>query len=127
MYKLTVFIPEEALDQVKSALFTAGAGKIGNYEQCCWQVKGAGQFRPLLGSTPHIGVQDSLETVDEWRVEMVVDEGVIERVISALKQAHPYETPAYDVIAVLDFQHEDLNLINECSLNLLKANHKKVQ
>ena len=103
MYKLTVFIPEEALDQVKSALFTAGAGKIGNYEQCCWQVKGAGQFKPMEGSTPHIGVQDSLETVDEWRVEMVVDEGVIEKVISALKQAHPYETPAYDVIAVLDF------------------------
>lgn len=103
MYKLTVFIPEEALDQVKSALFVAGAGKIGNYEQCCWQVKGAGQFKPMAGSTPHIGSHDSLETVNEWRVEMVVDESLMIDVINALKQSHPYETPAYDVIAVLKF------------------------
>lgn len=103
MYKLTVFIPDEALDQVKTALFAAGAGKIGNYEQCCWQVKGVGQFKPLVGSTPHIGVQDSLETVDEWRVEMVVNESLIVDVIDALKQSHPYETPAFDVIAVLEF------------------------
>ncbi len=103
MYKLTVFIPNEALDQVKSALFAAGAGKIGNYEQCCWQVKGVGQFKPLAGSTPHIGVQDSLETVDEWRVEMVVNESLMVDVIDALKRAHPYETPAFDVMAVLEF------------------------
>lgn len=103
MYKLTVFIPEEALDQVKSALFAAGAGKIGNYEACCWQVKGTGQFKPLSGSQPHIGVQDRLETVQEWRVEMVVATAHIQQVIAALQQAHPYETPAYDVIETLDF------------------------
>lgn len=103
MYKLTVFIPNDALETVKSALFAAGAGTIGNYEQCCWQVQGTGQFKPLAGSTPHIGVQDQLETVDEWRVEMVVDESVVHAVITALKKAHPYETPAYDVIKVLDF------------------------
>lgn len=103
MYKLTVFIPDDALDQVKTALFAAGAGKIGNYEQCCWQVKGVGQFKPLAGSTPHIGVQDSVETVDEWRVEMVVNESLMVDVIDALKQSHPYETPAFDVIAVLEF------------------------
>lgn len=103
MYKLTVFIPDEALDTVKSALFAAGAGTIGNYEQCCWQVQGTGQFMPLAGSTPHIGAHDRLEEVDEWRVEMVVDEKAIEAVIAALKDAHPYETPAYDVIKVLEF------------------------
>ncbi|WP_201598743.1 NGG1p interacting factor NIF3 [Psychrobacter vallis] len=103
MYKLTVFIPNEALEVVKSALFAAGAGTIGYYEQCCWQVQGTGQFKPLVGSTPHIGTQDKLETVDEWRVEMVVAENAIEAVITALKKAHPYETPAYDVIKVLDF------------------------
>lgn len=103
MYKLTVFVPDSALQQVKSALFAAGAGKIGDYEQCCWQVQGIGQFMPLAGSTPHIGTQDSLEKVDEWRVEMVVAEAHITDVISTLKQAHPYETPAYDVIEVLDF------------------------
>jgi hypothetical protein len=103
MYKLTVFVPEEALEQVKSALFAAGAGKIGNYEQCCWQVQGIGQFMPLVGSNPHIGTQDSLERVNEWRIEMVVATANIQKVIGALKQAHPYETPAYDVIEVLEF------------------------
>lgn len=103
MYKLTVFVPEEALEQVKSALFAAGAGKIGNYEQCCWQVQGTGQFMPLAGSNPHIGTQESLERVNEWRIEMVVATANIQKVIGALKQAHPYETPAYDVIEVLEF------------------------
>ena len=103
MYKLTVFIPDEALDKVKSALFTAGAGSIGDYEQCCWQVQGVGQFMPLADSNPHIGEHGSLERVNEWRVEMVVDEVFITAAITALKAAHPYETPAYDVIKVLDF------------------------
>lgn len=103
MYKLTVFIPDEALEQVKSALFAAGAGSIGDYEQCCWQVQGTGQFMPLAGSAPHIGKRDSLETVNEWRVEMVVDDAFITAAVIALKEAHPYETPAYDVIKVLDF------------------------
>lgn len=102
MYKLTVFIPDEALEQVKSALFAAGAGSIGDYEQCCWQVQGTGQFMPLAGSAPHIGKQDSLETVNEWRVEMVIDDAFITAAVIALKEAHPYETPAYDVIKVLD-------------------------
>ena len=103
MYKLTVFIPDDALESVKSALFAAGAGTIGDYEQCCWQIQGTGQFMPLAGSNPHIGIHNRLETVDEWRVEMVVETSVIEAVISALKAAHPYETPAYDVIKVLEF------------------------
>ncbi len=103
MYKLTVFIPEEALEKVKAALFAAGAGTIGNYEQCCWQVKGEGQFMPMADSNPHLGSQDKLEKVAEWRVEMVVKTSMIAEVIKALKQAHPYETPAYDVLEVLDF------------------------
>ena len=103
MYKLTVFIPEEALEKVKAALFAAGAGTIGNYEQCCWQVKGEGQFMPMAGSNPHLGSKDKLEKVAEWRVEMVVKTSMIAEVIKALKQAHPYETPAYDVLEVLDF------------------------
>ena len=102
MYKLTVFIPEAAVESVKSALFAVGAGKIGHYEHCCWQVSGVGQFKPLKGSSPHIGVQDTLEKVTEYRVEMVVDGAIINEVIEALKASHPYETPAYDVIEILD-------------------------
>lgn len=102
MYKLTVFIPEPNLEPVKQALFAAGAGHIGNYSHCCWQVKGTGQFMPGAGSQPHIGKQDSVEQVTEWRVEMVVAKEKISEVIDALKQAHPYETPAYDVIEAID-------------------------
>ena len=102
MYKLTVFIPDEALDEVKNALFAAGAGQIGNYSHCCWQIKGQGQFKPMAGSHPYLGKQDQLEQVAEWRVEMVVAAEKIQPVIAALKQAHPYETPAYDVIKTLE-------------------------
>ena len=102
MYKLTVFIPDEALEKVKAALFAAGAGQIGNYSDCCWQVQGTGQFKPLSGSQPHIGQQQVLEQVSEWRVEMVVATDKLAAVIKALKQAHPYETPAYDVLAMVD-------------------------
>lgn len=102
MYKLTVFIPDEALETVKAALFAAGAGQIGNYGECCWQVQGLGQFKPLAGSQPHIGQQDKVEKLSEWRVEMVVATDKLSAVIEALKQAHPYETPAYDVLAVMN-------------------------
>ena len=102
MYKLTVFIPEQALESVKTALFAAGAGTIGHYQYCCWQVKGSGQFMPLTGSNPHIGAHNQVEIVEEWRVEMVVDKQKITTVIAALKRAHPYETPAYDVVEMLD-------------------------
>ncbi|AWT49832.1 NGG1p interacting factor NIF3 [Psychrobacter sp. YP14] len=103
MYKLTVFIPDSDLQAVKAALFKAGAGHIGNYSHCCWQVQGTGQFMPLSGSQPHIGQQNHIEQVNEWRVEMVVAKDKITAVIEALKQAHPYETPAYDVIKLESF------------------------
>lgn len=98
MYKLTVFVPDDYLEQVKTALFDAGAGKIGNYSHCCWQILGQGQFMPLAGNQAFIGVTNQLETVIEWRVEMIVAKEKIQTVIQSLKQAHPYETPAYEVI-----------------------------
>jgi hypothetical protein len=103
VYKLCVYIPESHLEKVKSALFKAGAGKIGNYDCCCWQVLGQGQFRPLSGSNPAIGQQGSLEAVKEYRVEMVCDDAVIEQVLKNLKRSHPYEEPAFDVIKVEAF------------------------
>ncbi|NNL06844.1 MAG: NGG1p interacting factor NIF3 [Gammaproteobacteria bacterium] len=97
MYKLCVFVPEHAAGQVKQAMFEAGAGKIGDYDSCCWQVKGQGQFRPLAGSSPTIGRLDQIETVDEFRIEMVCADECIEDAVAALKKSHPYEEPAYDV------------------------------
>jgi hypothetical protein len=97
MYKLVFFVPESHLELVKSAVFAAGAGAIGNYDQCCWQTKGIGQFRPLTGSKPFVGQAQQLEQVTEYRVEMVCDDALITSAITALRAAHPYEEPAIDV------------------------------
>jgi hypothetical protein len=87
---------------VKQALFEAGAGLIGNYDYCCWQVLGEGQFRPLDGASPALGEHGRVENVAEYRVEMVVTEALLKPVLHALKQAHPYEQPAYGVSQLLD-------------------------
>lgn len=97
MFKLSFFVPEENLEQVKKAVFATGAGRIGNYDSCCWQVLGLGQFRPLEGSDPHIGMQGKVETVSEWKVELVCSDDLIHQTVAAMKKAHPYEEPAYDV------------------------------
>lgn len=103
MLKLVFFVPEQAVEEVKQAVFAQGAGKLGDYDQCAWQTLGVGQFRPLAGSRPFIGEQDVVEVVAEYRVEMLVDEALIYQVIAALKQAHPYEEPAYEVIRLETF------------------------
>lgn len=103
MYKICVFVPENDAEQVKRAMFAAGAGKIGAYDSCCWQTPGQGQFRPLEGSSPHIGEQDRIETVAEYRIEMVCDEANIRNVVAALRSSHPYEEPAYDVWKLEDY------------------------
>ena len=97
MYQLVFYVPVEHADVVKTAVFAAGAGRIGDYDSCCWQVLGQGQFRPLPGSSPFIGEQQTLSQVDELRVEMVCDDALIAAAVAALKQAHPYEEPAYSV------------------------------
>ena len=103
MYKLVVFIPESHLQQVKTALFAAGAGHIGDYDHCSWQVLGEGQFRPLQGSNAFIGETGQLQQVTEYRLETVIKEIAIEAVIKALYAAHPYEEPAYDCWHLEDF------------------------
>ncbi|VAW69960.1 Bsu YqfO NIF3/CutA domain, partial [hydrothermal vent metagenome] len=65
MYKICVYVPEKSVETVKQALFDAGAGRIGNYDSCCWQTEGTGQFRPLAGSNPAIGSQGKVEFVRE--------------------------------------------------------------
>lgn len=102
MYKLGFYVPASHLEVVKAALFAAGAGRVGDYEHCCWQVPGQGQFRPLAGSKPFIGQQDQLETVAEYRVEMVCAEPYIEAVMKSLRRSHPYQEPAYDVVRLVD-------------------------
>ncbi|QSB19427.1 YqfO family protein [Pseudomonas sp. 15A4] len=97
MYKLAFFVPLSHVEQVKNALFAAGAGRIGAYDCCSWQVLGQGQFRPLDGSQPFIGQAGEVEQVQEWKVELVVSDELIRQAVAALKNSHPYEVPAYDV------------------------------
>jgi len=97
VYKLAFFVPASHVDVVKEAVFAAGGGRIGDYDHCAWQTLGQGQFRPLDGSQPFIGQAGEVEVVEEWKVELVVADDLIAQVVAALKQSHPYETPAYEV------------------------------
>ena len=104
MYKIAFYVPESHVDIVKDALFDKGAGKVGNYDRCAWQTKGTGQFRPLIHSDPYLGKQGHVETVDEYLVEMVCDDDILNDVLAELIRAHPYETPAYSAWEIK--QHE---------------------
>jgi hypothetical protein len=95
---ISFYVPEDYLDEVKNALFNAGAGKLGNYDRCSWETKGFGQFRPLPGSSPHLGKTNLLTVTAEYKVEMICEKKYLKQAITALKSAHPYETPAYSVI-----------------------------
>ncbi|HVK99801.1 MAG TPA: YqfO family protein [Dongiaceae bacterium] len=96
MYKLAFFVPAEHKEAVKTAIFAAGAGRIGNYDSCCWEVQGTGQFRALQGSNPFVGQQGKIEMVGEYRVELVCEDHLIKAAVAALRSAHPYEEPAFD-------------------------------
>lgn len=96
-YKLCFYVPETHVEQVKRAVFDAGAGHIGNYDSCAFQVRGEGQFRPLDGSQPFLGQQGEVEVVAEYRVETIVTAANLQAAISALRLAHPYEEPAIDL------------------------------
>lgn len=98
LLKIEFYVPEEQLQRVKQAMFDAGAGKVGDYDSCAWQILGEGQFKPGDGSNPFKGKRGSLETLNEYKVEMVCAEQFIVQVISAMKHSHPYEEVAYSVI-----------------------------
>ncbi len=104
LYKIVTYIPEMDLERVKTAMFNAGGGHLGNYECCCWQTLGVGQFRPLAGAHPTTGEIGEISTVSEWKVEMVVPENKLYDVVQAYKNAHPYEVPAYEVYQMVDVE-----------------------
>jgi len=103
MYKIGFYVPLKDAERVKMALFSKGAGKYENYDQCSFEYIGKGQFRPLNGSQPTLGKVGTLEFVDELRVEMICQDDYIKDVIKTLKETHPYEVVAYDVVELLDF------------------------
>ena len=95
--KLVVFVPAEALDAVRDALFAAGAGRIGEYERCSWFAEGTGTFVGGDESSPAVGERGVEERVPEVRLETVFPSHLHADVVAALRGAHPYEEPAYDV------------------------------
>jgi hypothetical protein len=104
MYQLSFYVPETHLETVKAALFIAGAGQFNGYDQCCWQVRGEGQFRPLAGSQPFLGETGQLEKVVEYRVEMFCSERVVKEAVLTLLHTHPYEQPAYSICKILTLE-----------------------
>jgi dinuclear metal center YbgI/SA1388 family protein len=95
-YKLVVFVPHKALRAVCNAVFAAGAGRIGNYARCGFRSDGRGSFLPLAGARPAVGAGGGRQEVGETRFETVVGADRLDAVVAAMKDAHPYETPAYD-------------------------------
>lgn len=94
-YVLCFLVPETHVDSVKEAIFATGAGRIEHYSHCGWQTLGEGQFVSLPGSNAFIGDVNVLERVPEYKVEIVCEHAYLKAAVAALKQAHPYETPAY--------------------------------
>ncbi len=103
MYKICFYAPESHMEQIKNAMFESGAGKIGEYSHCAWQVLGEGQFMPLKGSNAFIGEVNELEKTPEYKIEMICDDKYLRDVIFALKKTHPYEQPAYQVFKMENF------------------------
>ena len=99
--KLVVFVPADALDAVRDALFEVGAGRIGGYERCSWYTEGTGTFLGGATTMPTVGERGREERISELRLETVYPEERHDDVVAALRRAHPYEEPAFDVYALL--------------------------
>ncbi len=96
-FKIVVFVPEQNTDTVREAMCSAGAGWVGDYSDCTFMVKGTGTFKPLEGTNPYIGSKGNLEKVEEYRLETIVPQKKLKKVVNAMIEAHPYEEVAYDV------------------------------
>ena len=99
--KLVWFVPEEALDATREAVFAAGGGRIGDYESCSWYAAGKGTYLGGERSSPTIGERGKEQRVSELRLETVYPEERHDEVVAALRAAHPYEEPAFDIYPLL--------------------------
>jgi dinuclear metal center YbgI/SA1388 family protein len=98
--KWVIFVPAENAAVLREALFAAGAGRIGDYSHCSWSVTGTGQFLPGAGASPAIGTVGTVEQVEEDRVEVIAPATLRARVLAAMRAAHPYEEPAFDIFSL---------------------------
>lgn len=98
--KWVVYVPRENTEAVQAAVFEAGAGHIGDYSHCSWSVAGIGQFLPHEGASPAVGSVGTVEKVEEDRFEVVAPARIRGAVLAAMRAAHPYEEPAFDIFAM---------------------------
>ena len=103
-HKLVWFVPKEALDATREAVFAAGAGRIGQYERCSWYTVGTGTFLGGEGTEPAVGRPGREQRAAELRVETVVPAERAPEVVAALLAAHPYEEVAYDLYPIADLE-----------------------
>lgn len=105
LYKLAVYVPKTHAQQIRLALGEAGAGFIGNYSHTSFSVAGEGRFQPQAGTHPFIGTAGKTETVAEERIETIVPESRLPKVLNAMLAVHPYEEPAYDLYPLKNAGH----------------------
>jgi dinuclear metal center YbgI/SA1388 family protein len=103
LYKLSVFIPKGYVNAVRDVLFKYGNPKIGNYENCSFETKGKGSFKPLEGSNPFTGESQKTTFTDESKLELLIEEKFIKKAIDEMKAVHPYEEVAFDLYPLYDF------------------------
>lgn len=100
--KIIVTIPEENVEEVRNAVCEEGAGVIGNYTHCTMSTKCIGTFKPNEEANPYIGENNKLEFVEEEKLEFVCDYPLVKKVLRKLREVHPYEEPAIDIIPLLE-------------------------
>jgi hypothetical protein len=103
-HKLVWFVPREALETTREAVFAAGAGRIGDYERCSWYTAGTGTFLAGEGASPSIGQVGREQRVSELRVETVVPADRARDVVAALRAAHPYEEVAFELYELVELE-----------------------
>lgn len=103
MYKLNFFVPSTHKEIVNNALFDIGVGRYKNYECCSFETVGFGQFKPKDKANPYLGKLGEIEIVEEYKIEMICEDELINRAIETLKSAHPYEEVAYEVFKLEEF------------------------
>ncbi len=106
LFKLSVFVPKDYLGKVERSLFMAGAGKIGNYEECSFESEGIGSFKPMEGANPFEGKEGQRSKAEETKLEVLVTSYSLNKVLKAMEESHPYEEVAHDIIP-LHNQNQD--------------------
>jgi len=100
--KIVVYVPSSHAEKVREALAQSGAGHIGDYDSCSFSVKGIGRFRPLDGANPYMGEVGKIEEIEEERIETICPSSKLDEVLAAIREVHPYEEPAIDIVPLLN-------------------------